>query len=75
MLLVMKPAIKFSSKIDKKVLSELKQFAKESHQSISGLLTEAVKDYLGRVRVRPAFQDAAKEVVSKHEELLKRLAK
>lgn len=71
----MKTSVKFSSKIDKKVLTELKEFAKESHRSISGVITEAVQDYLGRIRVRPAFQEAAKEVVSRHEELLKRLAK
>lgn len=71
----MSTAIKFSSKIDKNVLGELKKFAKESHMSISGLLTKAVQEYLSRVRVRPAFREAAQEVVSEHEELLKRLAK
>ena len=46
-------AIKISSKIDEAVWRELQALAEESHQSISGLLTEAVREYLKRRRIRP----------------------
>lgn len=45
--------IKISSKVDEKAWNALRQLAEESHQSISGLLTEAVVEYLQRRRVRP----------------------
>ncbi len=46
-------AIKISSKVDEEVWRELQAVAAESHSSISGLLTEAIRDYLARRRVRP----------------------
>lgn len=46
-------AIKISSKVDEKVWAELRALAKESHQSVSGLLTEAISEYVQRRRVRP----------------------
>jgi predicted transcriptional regulator len=46
-------AIKISSKIDAEVWNELRELAGETHQSVSGLLTEAVRDYLQRRKVRP----------------------
>jgi len=46
-------AIKISSKIDEAVWSDLKALAAEQHQSVSGLLTEAIRDYVWRRRVRP----------------------
>ncbi len=46
-------AIKISSKVDEKVWAELRALAEESHQSVSGLLTEAISEYVQRRRVRP----------------------
>ncbi|MBL8200609.1 MAG: hypothetical protein JNK40_06520 [Chromatiales bacterium] len=46
-------AIKISSKIDAEVWNELRELANETHQSVSGLLTEAVREYLQRRKVRP----------------------
>ena len=46
-------SIKISSKVEESVWGELKSMAHESHQSISGLLTEAIRDYVRRRRVRP----------------------
>lgn len=46
-------AIKISSKIDAEVWNELRELASETHQNVSGLLTEAVRDYLQRRKVRP----------------------
>jgi hypothetical protein len=46
-------AIKVSSKVDGKVWKDLHAAAAESNRSISGLLTEAIREYLLRRRVRP----------------------
>ncbi|MBT8461539.1 MAG: hypothetical protein KJO44_03380, partial [Gemmatimonadetes bacterium] len=46
--------MKMSSVVDQDVWEDFKELARESHQSISGLLTEALKEYLARKRVRPA---------------------
>ena len=67
--------IKISSKMDEVVWNELKLVAKESHQNISGLLTEAVNDYLQRRRIRPIVSDHLKESIRENEELGKLLAK
>ena len=48
------PAIKISSKVDEDVWNELRELASETHQNVSGLLTEAIRDYLQRRKVRPA---------------------
>ena len=47
------PAVKISSKVDTNAWRELRELADESHQSISGLLTEAIEEYVRRRRVRP----------------------
>jgi len=46
-------AIKISSKVESSVWDELKELADESHQNLSGLLTEAIREYVQRRRVRP----------------------
>jgi len=71
----MSKAIKFASQIDENTLKELKSFVKETDRSISSVLTDAVQEYLTRVRLRPAFRKATQEVLSEHAELLRRLAK
>jgi len=45
--------IKISSKVDEAAWDELKQLAQESHQNISGVLTDAIRDYVRKRRVRP----------------------
>ncbi len=67
--------VKFATQIDEKVLKKLKQYAAQSDRSISKIVTEAVESHLSRVQVRPVFSEAMEEVLSDHEELLKRLAK
>lgn len=71
----MKCMKKFATQIDSRVLEEFRAYAKESNRSISGLLTDAVSEYLARVRVRAPFRDAADAVLAENEELLRRLAK
>jgi hypothetical protein len=68
-------AVKFSSKMDAKVLRELRAFASESHRTLTSVLDEAAADYLERARVRPAFRRAAERVLERNADLLARLAR
>ena len=68
-------AIKISSKVEEEVWTELRQLADESHQSISGLLTEAIRDYVRRRRVRPAVLDHLESSMNENEELGRLLAR
>ncbi len=67
--------VKFSSKLDEAVLEELRAHAKQTGRSMASLLTEAVEEYLGRARIRPAFRKAADDVLDEHADLLDRLAR
>ena len=67
--------VKFSSKLDEANLEALRAHAKESGRPASALLDEAVREYLERARVRPAFRTATEEVLDAHAELLDRLAR
>jgi predicted transcriptional regulator len=68
-------AIKISSKVDEKAWNDLKQLAQESHQSISGLLTDAITDYLRRRRVRPVVLEHLEKSMDDNEELGRLLAR
>ena len=68
------PATKISSKIDEKVWKDLKAFASETHQNLSGLLTEAVREYVARRRVRPVVIKHLESAMEENEELGRLLA-
>ena len=68
-------AIKISSKVEEETWNELRAFARETHQNISGLLTEAIADYLRRRRVRPVVLEHLEKSLSENEELGHLLAK
>lgn len=68
-------AIKFSSKIDSDLWQELQKWSKENHQSISGLLTEAVREYLQRRTIRSEVLNHLEQSIAENEELGKLLAK
>ena len=67
-------AIKISSKVDERVWNQLRELAAESHQKISGLLTEAISEYLRRRRVRPQVMQHLDASIRENEELGRRLA-
>ncbi len=67
-------AIKISSKVDESAWNELREFARESHQSISGLLSEAISEYLTRRRVRPVVLKHLEDSISDNERLGQLLA-
>ena len=68
------PAVKISSKVEESAWRDLKDLAEESHQSISGLLTEAIEEYVRRRRVRPDVLRHLEDSMAEHEELGRRLA-
>lgn len=68
-------AKKFATQIDENVLKELKAYVKSADRSISNVVTEAVAEYLQKVKLRPAFRSAMDEVLNDHAELLEKLAK
>jgi predicted transcriptional regulator len=68
------PAVKISSKVDEKVWNDLKELANETHQNVSGLLTEAVREYVQRRRVRPSVLRHLERSMDEHEQLGKLLA-
>ncbi len=67
--------IKISSKVEESQWNELKKLAEESHQNISGVLTEAISDYVRRRRVRPEVREHLKDSMRENEELGQLLAK
>ena len=67
-------SVKISSKVDEAVWRELRLLAEETHASISGLLTEALREYLRRRRVRPEVLKHLEDSMGEHEELGRRLA-
>ena len=68
-------AIKISSKVEEAVWNELKALAAESHQNVSGLLTEAIADYVRRRRVRPEVMSHLEDSIEDNEKLGHLLAK
>lgn len=67
--------IKISSKVDEAVWNELRTLAKEQHQNVSGLLTEAIREYVRRKRIRPEVLNHLEESMDQNEELGKLLAR
>lgn len=66
--------IKISSKVEEADWKALQEVARESHQSISGLLTEAIREYVRRRRVRPDVMRHLETSIDKNRELGRRLA-
>ena len=68
-------SIKISSKVEQAEWRALQDLARESHQSISGLLTEAIRDFVRKRRLRPVVLKHLDESIAENEELGQRLAK
>jgi predicted transcriptional regulator len=66
--------IKISSKVEQEVWDDLRELAAESHQSMAGLLTDAIREYVSRRRVRPDVMRHLEDSMREHEELGRRLA-
>ena len=70
----MSEAVKISSKVDEDVWNEWRELATESHQSISGLLTEAIREYVRKRRVRPVVLGHLEDSIRDNRELGRLLA-
>ena len=68
-------SIKISSKVEEREWNALQKLARESHQSISGLLTDAIRDYVRKRRLRPTVVSHLEDSMNENEELGKLLAK
>jgi len=66
--------IKISSKVEEGEWQSLQALAREKHQSISGLLTEAVGDYVRKRRMRPTVISHLEDSMGENEQLGRRLA-
>lgn len=67
-------SIKISSKVEAAQWQALQALANETHQSISGLLTEAIRDYVRKRRLRPEVMRHLEDSIVENEELGRRLA-
>jgi len=67
-------SIKISSKVDESTWNDLREFARESNQSISGLLSEAIQEYVTRRRVRPVVLKHLEDSIADNERLGQLLA-
>lgn len=66
--------IKISSKVEQREWEALQAIASDSQQSIAGLLSEAVADYVRKRRLRPAVLSHLADSIKENEELGRRLA-
>ena len=67
-------AVKISSEVDEAVWRELEALADQSHVQVSGLLTEAIRDYLRKRRVRSQVDEQLEASLKENEKLGRLLA-
>jgi predicted transcriptional regulator len=67
-------SIEITAEIDEKAWEDLRALASESHQSIFGLLTEAIRDYVRRRRIRPEVLRHLESSIEENDELGRLLA-
>lgn len=67
--------VKISSKVDESTWEALREYAHESDRHISGVLSEAIAEYLRRRRVRPVVLERLEESIRDNQELGRLLAK
>lgn len=66
--------VKISSKVEQREWEALQEIAYESKQSIAGLLSEAVADYVRKRRLRPVVLSHLEDSITENEELGRKLA-
>lgn len=67
--------VKFATLLEKPIKAKLTAYSKESNQSISGIVNDALDLYFKQKMVRSTFKAAAEQVIAENRELLTRLAK
>lgn len=66
---------KISSIVEEAAWNDLRAFAEESNQSISGVLTEAIREFVQRRRIRPDVLKHLDDSIADNEELGRLLAR
>ncbi|MFN2441597.1 MAG: hypothetical protein ABR517_02830 [Thermoanaerobaculia bacterium] len=66
---------KISSIVEEAAWDDLRAVAEESNQSISGVLTEAIREYVQRRRIRPDVLRHLDDSIADNEELGRLLAR
>lgn len=61
--------IKISSKVEESVWQELREVAEQDFRSISRVLTEAIREYVRRRRLRPEVFKHLGDSINENEEL------
>lgn len=67
--------IKISTLVDEKVWEEIKDLSQETRQSLSGMVTEALEEYIRRKRLRPDFLKEMEKSIEENDALGRLLAK
>ncbi len=67
--------VKFATLLEKPTKAKLTAYAKESNQSISGIVNNALELYFQQKMIRSSFRTATEQVIAENRELLTRLAK
>ena len=67
--------VKVSSQVEEKTWEDLKALAADSQQSISGVLTEAIAEYVQRRRIRPEVRTALTKSINDNQRLGELLAR
>lgn len=67
-------AIKISSKVEEAVWADLHDLAEETDRNLSSLLTEAIRDYVRKHRIRPEVLEHLESSIRENDELGQRLA-
>jgi predicted transcriptional regulator len=68
-------SIKIRSKVDEATWNDLKMLAAGMHQNVSGLLTEALQEYVARKRIRPVVLKHLEQSIDENEVLGRLLAR
>ncbi len=58
-----------------KVWKEFKDLSNQTHQNLSGMLTDALREYINRRKIRPKFLQNMQDSLHEHQKLGKLLAK
>ena len=61
--------VKVSAIVDAAAWNDMKALAAEQHTSLSGLLTEAIREYVARRRVRPEVPQHLEDSMHNNDEL------
>jgi hypothetical protein len=67
--------IKISTIVDENVWGDFKELSKETHQNLSGMLNEAIQEYVRKKRLRPDFLKHMEDSLRENEALGRLLAK